>query len=170
MSDAARSRLAHERKELLENKPAGCYARPCKRADGSTDLMYWEAGITPLQGSAFALPQSGSYRLFFEFPADFPGSPPLVRFSPAIFHTNCWQNGNVCMSLLLAEGHHPGKGHKGHWQATLTLAEILKAMQVFLDEPNAASVCVLGAGSLGRHCGAPLPPPPPTCPPLVANN
>lgn len=119
MSDAARARLAAERKLLLESKPAGCFARPCNKPDGSTDLMYWEAGITPLPGSKYALPQSGSYRLILEFKADFPASAPLVRFSPPIFHTNCFPSGSVCLSLLLAEGHHRewrwGKGAGVEW-------------------------------------------------------
>ncbi len=125
---------------LLESKPAGCFARPTKKADGSTDLFYWEGGITPLPGSHFQLPQSAAYRIFLEFKPDFPSSPPLVRFSPPIFHTNVFPSGSTCLSLLLAEGHHPGAGHKGHWQATLTLGEVLKAMQIFLDEPNPKSM------------------------------
>jgi ubiquitin-conjugating enzyme E2 I len=146
---AARSRLASERKQLLETKPAGCFARPTKRKDGSVDLFNWEAGITPAPSSIYALPQAGSYRLMFEFKPDFPATPPLVRFSPAIFHTNVWPSGAVCMSLLLPPGHHPGAGHKGHWQGTLTIGEILKAMQVFLDEPNANSVFVCRARTSG---------------------
>jgi ubiquitin-conjugating enzyme E2 I len=140
MSDAARSRLANERKMLLESKPAGCFAKPRKAADGSLDIFNWEAGITPLPNSRYALPQSGTYRLSLAFKPDFPATPPAVAFDPPIFHTNVFSSGAVCMSLLLNEGHHPGAGHKGFWQATLTLGEVLKAMQVFLDEPNPESV------------------------------
>ena len=140
---AARSRLASERKLLLESKPAGCFARPVRKKDGSVDLFLWEGGITPAPSSVYALPQSGAYRLFFEFKPEYPATPPLVRFSPPIFHTNCFpNNGLTCLSLLLPAGHHPGANHKGHWQASLTIGELLKALQIFLDEPNANSVCV----------------------------
>ena len=160
MSDAARSRLAAERKNLIESRPAGCYARPTKKADGAIDLMRWEAGITPLPSSLYALAESGTYRLILEFAADYPASPPKVSFSPPIFHTNVFGSGAVCLSLLLTEGHHPGAGHKGHWQATLTLGEVLKHMQVFLDEPNPNSMCVhcasapelCPAGAPGPNC------------------
>lgn len=166
MSDAARARLAKERKQLLESKPAGCFAKPLKGKDGSVDLMNWEAGITPLSGSAYLLPASsaGTYRVTFAFPADFPASPPLVKFSPPIFHTNVFTSGNVCLSLLLAEGHHPGAGHKGFWQATLTMGDLLKALQQFLDDPNPNSMCVPRRGRAARAPYLPLfhPPPPRT--------
>ena len=77
-----------ERKLLWESRPAGCYAKPVKSADGSVNMFLWEAGITPLPYSKYTLPDGGTYRLFFEF-KDFPASPPVVKFSPAIFHTKC---------------------------------------------------------------------------------
>lgn len=143
LMDTARVRLANERKELQSSRPVGCWAKPTKAKDGSVDLFCWEAGIKPLPGSHYTLPEDsdGVYHVKMKFKADFPATAPEVYFTPPIFHTNCFpSDGRVCLSLLLQEGHHKGAGHHGFWQASLRLAEILKALQVYLDEPNPKSV------------------------------
>lgn len=138
--DAARTRLSNERKDLQTNRPLGCFLKPRKLEDGSIDLFLWEGGIKPLPSSAYALPDDGAYSIRIKFKSDFPSSPPEVSFLPPIFHTNCFPDGRVCLSLLLQQGHHPGAGHKGFWQATLRLGDILRALQTYLDEPNPQSI------------------------------
>ena len=75
---------------------------------------------------------------------------------PQITHSNgsCFSSGSVCLSLLLQEGHHPGAGHKGFWQATMTLSEVLTALQTYLDEPNPKSVANPEACSLYKKGAA----------------
>jgi ubiquitin-protein ligase len=139
--DAARTRLSNERKDLASNRPMGCFLKPRKNAeDGSVDLFCWEGGIKPLPSSPYALPDDGTYSIRMKFKPDFPASPPEVSFLPPIFHTNCFSDGRVCLSLLLQQGHHPGAGHKGFWQATLRLGDILRALQTYLEEPNPESI------------------------------
>ena len=130
MGDAARQRLLAERKALTASRPLGCWARPRKAPDGSLDLMVWEVGIVPRQDSAFALPEGETLRLTFSFSADYPLKAPVVRFAPAIFHTNVFPDGRVCLSLLLEKGHHADAAtkHVGHWQPSLTIANLLIAM------------------------------------------
>ena len=139
--DAARTRLSNERKDLASNRPMGCFLKPRKNAeDGSVDLFCWDGGIKPLPSSPYALPDDGAYSIRMKFKPDFPSSPPEVSFLPPIFHTNCFNDGRVCLSLLLQQGHHPGAGHKGFWQATLRLGDILRALQTYLEEPNPQSI------------------------------
>lgn len=130
MGDAARQRLLAERKALTASRPLGCWARPRKAPDGSLDLMVWEVGIVPRQDSAYALPEGETLRLTFSFSADYPLKAPVVRFAPAIFHTNVFPDGRVCLSLLLEKGHHADAAtkHVGHWQPSLTIANLLTAM------------------------------------------
>jgi ubiquitin-conjugating enzyme E2 I len=45
MSTMASGRLAEERKMLRKDPPPGFIAKPMKNADGSLNLMVWEAGI-----------------------------------------------------------------------------------------------------------------------------
>jgi ubiquitin-conjugating enzyme E2 I len=141
MSDSlARNRLTEERKEIAKNRPAGMWARPVKAPDGSIDLFKWHFGVRPKASSLYALPDDGTYRVRVEFTPTYPQTPPLCSFDPPIFHTNVWPNGNVCLSLLLEAGHHPGAGHHGYWQAGRTFSEILIALSTFLDDPNPESV------------------------------
>ena len=45
MSSIAKSRLTEERKAWKADHPVGFWAKPCKAADGSMNLMQWECGI-----------------------------------------------------------------------------------------------------------------------------
>ena len=100
----------------------------------------WHFGVVPRPGSLYAQPDGGSLRALVVFPPTYPASPPKVAFDPPIAHTNVWPTGVVCLSLLLEEGHHPGAGHAGFWQASRTFADILTALSIFLDEPNPESI------------------------------
>ena len=50
MSGIAVGRLTEERKNWRKDYPPGFYARLVKRADNSTDIMSWEAGIPGKDG------------------------------------------------------------------------------------------------------------------------
>ena len=45
MSGIAVGRLIEERKDWRKTHPSGFYARPAKKADNSSDMMSWEAGM-----------------------------------------------------------------------------------------------------------------------------
>lgn len=45
MTSLARTRLLEERRAFLADHPHGFYAKPQKKADGSTDLLNWVCGI-----------------------------------------------------------------------------------------------------------------------------
>ena len=137
-----RARLAEERRELAKGAlPVGFSARPVRLADGSVDMRRWRLGIKPLAASAYRLPSAGAtYNVEVDFPASYPIAPPVARFNPPIFHTNVFpDSGSVCLSMLLAEGHHGGRVSQ-HWSASVTLREVMVALQTFLEEPNPGSV------------------------------
>lgn len=146
--DLARTRLTEERKALNANRPVGTWGKPLKLKDGSVDLLNWHFGIKAAATSKYALPEGETYRVRVKFPSTFPASPPGVAFDPPIFHTNVWPSGVVCLSLLLEQGHHPGAGHAGFWQASRSFADILAALAVFLDEPNPESIANADACAL----------------------
>ena len=109
MGDVATSRLMQERKDFNKDKPFGFWAKPRRRPDGSTDMFTWECGIPAVkESSAYHLKDGNTYRIILKFGADFPARAPLATFSPPIFHTNVFPDGNVCLSLLLEAGHHGG--------------------------------------------------------------
>jgi len=124
MGDIARGRLSEERKQWRKDHPVGFYARPMRNADGSTDLLKWEAGIP---GKVGTLWEGGLFRVKILYPDDFPSSPPKVQFVPVLFHPNVYPSGTVCLSILNAEY---------DWNPTVTLKQVLIGVQDLLDSPN----------------------------------
>ena len=78
-------RLTEERKSWRKDHPLNFFARPRRNADGSTDLMEWEAGIPGREGSDW---EGGVYKLSVKFSKDYPSKPPICKFVPPIYHPN----------------------------------------------------------------------------------
>lgn len=51
MSGIAIGRLTQERKNWRNDHPVGFYAKPTKKKDNSTNLMFWETGIPGKEGA-----------------------------------------------------------------------------------------------------------------------
>ena len=64
MSGIAQGRLKEERKNWRRDHPFGFWARPVTKADGSSDLMKWEAGIPGKEGTDW---EGGVYTVSMEF-------------------------------------------------------------------------------------------------------
>jgi ubiquitin-conjugating enzyme E2 I len=62
------------------------------------------------------------------FREDYPATAPACQFSPAIFHPNVFQSGNIGLSLL---------DENMHWHPSLTTKQVLVGIQTLLDSPNA---------------------------------
>lgn len=103
----------------------GFFARPEKGADGTLDLMTWEAGIPGKKDTKWA---GGLYKLRMSFPEDYPSKPPKCKFSPPLFHPNVFPSGTICLSILDED--------KG-WKPAITIKQILLGVQDLLDSPNA---------------------------------
>jgi len=124
MGDIALSRLAEERKQWRKDHPAGFYARPERRSDGSTNLLFWRCGIP---GKPNTIWEGGLFHVTCQFPEDYPSSPPKIQFVPVLFHPNVYPSGTVCLSILNADE---------DWNPSLTLKHLLLGVQDLLDTPN----------------------------------
>jgi ubiquitin-conjugating enzyme E2 I len=120
----AQSRLREERRAWRKDKPYGFWARPVTAADGSMNLMVWEAGIPGKDGTIW---EGGEYHLTLRFTEDYPSKPPKCQFKPALFHPNICPSGTVCLSILNEEK---------DWRPAITIKQILIAIQTLLDNPN----------------------------------
>jgi hypothetical protein len=68
MASIARDRLTQERKEWQKDHPFGFYAKPQRKADGSTDLLIWECGIPGKKDSPWSRASGAEpYRLVLVF-------------------------------------------------------------------------------------------------------
>ncbi|KAJ3364478.1 E2 SUMO-conjugating protein ubc9 [Allomyces arbusculus] len=104
---------------------AGFVCKPTKTTDGTLNLMRWEAAIPGKAGTPW---EGGEYKLQLEFPRSYPQDPPVVRFTPALFHPNVYPDGKICLSII---------GYA--WKPAITLKEILLGVQELLDTPNLES-------------------------------
>jgi ubiquitin-conjugating enzyme E2 C len=77
------------------------------------------------------------YKLSIEFPANYPYSPPTVRFETPCFHPNVDQHGNICLDIL-----------QDKWSAVYNVRTILLSIQSLLGEPNNDSPLNAFAASL----------------------
>ncbi len=103
------------------------FARPANNADGSTNLMKWEAGIPGKVGTIWG---GGLFRLSMEFSDEYPLKPPKCKFVPPLFHPNIYPSGTVCLSILNEEE---------DWRPAITIKQILQGIQELLDSPNPKS-------------------------------
>jgi ubiquitin-conjugating enzyme E2 I len=123
-SSLAQLRLREERKAWRKEKPFGFMARPMQAADGTQDLMQWEAAIPGKDGGLW---EGGLYYLTMQFSEDYPSKPPKCQFKPVLFHPNVYPSGTVCLSILNEEK---------DWRPSITIKQMLLAIQTLLDTPN----------------------------------
>lgn len=125
MSDSlATQRLRQERKNWRRNHPPGFWARPTTNPDGSLNLMSWQAGIPGRTGTDW---EGGVYKVNMSFSQDYPSKPPIVKFTPPLYHPNVYPSGTVCLSILSEDK---------DWKPSVTINQILTGIQDLLDQPN----------------------------------
>lgn len=82
--------------------------------------MIWDCSIP---GKKDTLWEGGIYRVRILFPPTYPIEPPMVTFTPPLFHPNIFTGGQVCLSLL--------KQQKD-WAPSITIGDILLGLQDLL--------------------------------------
>ena len=133
------TRLAQERKNWRKQKIAGFSAKPIKKRDGSYNMKKW---ICEIPGPKNTIWEKGYYKLYMEFPKDFPLKPPRCYFKPVLPHPNIYPSGTVCLSILNDEE---------DWKPSITIKNILLGIQKLLkDSPNLNSPAQLNPTKLFR--------------------
>jgi len=126
MSGIAEGRLKSERKEWRKNHPFRFIAKPKKKPDGSTDIFEWKCGIPGKEGTPW---EGATYRLTLKFTKDYPSVPPKCKFDHPVFHPNIFTSGDICLSILKPH-------HKNGWKSSITIPQILTAIQTLLTDHN----------------------------------
>jgi len=134
---AAEARLMEERKSWRKDRPPLFVAKPMTRSDGSQSVLEWDIRI-PARKSSIWWP--GLFPATMSFPPSYPESPPRVKFLPItgkpLFHPNVYLDGGVCMSIINPPESVHGYGRGGTWSPSITMKQVLLALQTFLDESD----------------------------------
>ncbi|KAI5171209.1 ubiquitin-conjugating enzyme E2 I [Nematocida sp. LUAm3] len=117
----AEKRIIQERSNWRKDRPYGFVAKPTKKGIG-LDLFNWECTIPGPDNTPFS---GHSLDLRVEFYADYPISPPSMRFLTRIFHPNVYADGFVCLDLL-AE----------NWKPSINLKTLLLSVHNLIQNPN----------------------------------
>jgi ubiquitin-conjugating enzyme E2 C len=88
----------------------------------SPKSIHRTATITGTQGTPY---EGLSYSLTLAFPANYPCSPPTIKFITPCFHPNVDVHGNICLDIL-----------QDKWSAVYDVRATLVSLRSLLGEPN----------------------------------
>lgn len=116
-------RIGQERKLWRKDHPFQFTAKPKLNDDKSSNMNLWDASIPGPSGTVW---EGAIFNLTIRFPDEYPVAAPKIKFVPVIYHPNVFSTGAICLSILNAD-----------WKASITIKELLLAIQLLLIEPNA---------------------------------
>ncbi|PVD20260.1 hypothetical protein C0Q70_20757 [Pomacea canaliculata] len=113
------------------------------------NIFEWEVAIFGPPGTLY---EGGYFKAHMKFPADYPYSPPSVRFITKMWHPNVYENGEVCISILHPPVDDPQSGElpSERWNPTQTVRTILLSIISLLNEPNTFSPANVDASVMFR--------------------
>lgn len=114
-------RLQKELCQLMLYDAPGISAFP----QSEVDLFNWWGTIEGPPDTPYA---NLRYKISLQFPANYPYSPPSVKFITPMFHPNVAMSGDICLDIL-----------KEEWSAIYNVQTILISLQSLLNEPNNSS-------------------------------
>eukprot|EP00403_Amphidinium_massartii_P037101 CAMPEP_0178448478 /NCGR_PEP_ID=MMETSP0689_2-20121128/42011_1 /TAXON_ID=160604 /ORGANISM="Amphidinium massartii, Strain CS-259" /LENGTH=203 /DNA_ID=CAMNT_0020073677 /DNA_START=55 /DNA_END=664 /DNA_ORIENTATION=- len=87
------------------------------------DLTHWKGYLKGPEATPY---EGGFFVIDIEIPADYPYSPPKMKFDTKIWHPNISsQTGAICLDVL-----------KGEWSPALTIRTALLSIQALLSAPE----------------------------------
>jgi len=104
-----------------------------------SNMFEWKVFI---EGPKDTLYEGGIFQLNMKFPADFPMSPPELRFMSDFWHPNVYRDtGLVCISILHppVEDETSGESAAERWFPTQTVTTIILSVISLLNSPNFSS-------------------------------
>jgi len=144
-SSAVRA-LALELKNLQDDPLEGIQSRLVNE----DNIFEWEVALF---GPPDTLYQGGYFKANMKFPADYPYSPPSVRFITKVWHPNVYENGDLCISILHPPVDDPQSGELPceRWNPTQNVRTILLSVVSLLNEPNTFSPANVDASVMYRR-------------------
>ncbi|GMM31277.1 E2 ubiquitin-conjugating protein [Martiniozyma asiatica (nom. inval.)] len=141
----AQRRLAKEYSHFVKSPPDRIIAAPVS----DSDLLNWNCALQGPEGTPYA---HGVYQATLKFPADYPLSPPTMRFITPIFHPNVYADGRVCISILHQPGEDPMhyEAADERWGPLQSVDKVLISVLSLLSDANCESPANVDAAKMMR--------------------
>ena len=97
------------------------------------DLSKLRVTLSPPENTPY---EEGIFFLSMTIPAQYPSSPPSIKFETKIYHPNINEDGKICLEQL-----------KSDWKPTYTLKHAIEFIYYLLEHPNWESPLVASIGS-----------------------
>lgn len=120
MTSPATRRLLKDLQKIEKEEDSGINATPDEE-----NLFLWDAIIEGPEKTPW---ESGIFELKLEFAETYPSKPPKVSFKTEIFHPNVYNDGRICLDILMDQ-----------WSPVYDVWAILTSIRSLLCDPNPAS-------------------------------
>ena len=110
-------RIVKETERLLKEQVPGISAAPFADNPRYFSVTIDGPSETPYEG--------GLFQLEMFLPADYPMTPPKIRFLTKVYHPNVDKVGRICLDIL-----------KDKWSPALQVRTVLLSLQALLSAPN----------------------------------
>lgn len=128
----ATARLRTELRKLQEDGLEGVILKPREN-----DLLQWDVVIF---GPPQTLYEGGYFKLLMRFPTEYPFLPPTVQFLTPMWHPNIYEDGRVCVSILLTGRDSTLRALRSYlWSPSQNIRSVLLSVISMLNEPNTTS-------------------------------
>ncbi|VDN59588.1 unnamed protein product [Dracunculus medinensis] len=114
------------------------------------NIFVWTVGIFGPPGTLY---QGGYFKAIIKFPANYPYSPPTIKFTNKVWHPNVYESGDLCISILHPPVDDPHSGELAceRWNPTQNVRTILLSVISLLNEPNTSSPANVDASVMYRR-------------------
>ena len=114
-----------------------------------SNIFEWNVTIIGPEDTFY---EGGLFSAVMSFPADYPNSPPSVRFTSEMWHPNVYPDGRVCISILHQPGDDPNSYELAteRWLPLHTVQSILLSIISMLSSPNDESPANVDAAKQWR--------------------
>lgn len=84
--------------------------------------LFWKGLIVPDNPPY----NKGAFKIFIEFPAEYPFKPPKITFKTKIYHPNIDEKGQVCLPIISAE----------NWKPATKTNQVIQSLVALVNDPE----------------------------------
>merc|ERR1712042_190582 len=86
------------------------------------NVLFWKGLIVPDNPPY----NKGAFKIYIEFPAEYPFKPPKITFKTKIYHPNVDEKGQVCLPIISAE----------NWKPATKTDQVIQSLVALVNDPE----------------------------------